>query len=244
MVKQSITTAFLLAAGKGTRLGELTKKTPKCMVPIKGIPLLGIWLGRCAKYGIKRVIINGHYLNHIVEDYLHNYNENELEIIYVYEKKLLGSGGTVLNNLHFIEDRHESFFVIYVDNLTNLDIRKMSKYHFSHQSLFTIGLFKSLHPSQCGILNINKKMRVLKFVEKPKNPTSNLANAGIYIMNTDVLAPFIPHFESNQELLDFGYHIIPNIIKKMKAYIIQEYFIDIGTPGSYKKANNTWISDS
>ena len=62
--------ALLLAAGLGTRLRPLTLKTPKCLVEIDGTPLLGIWLEKLNKIGCHEVLINTHYLNEKVENYL------------------------------------------------------------------------------------------------------------------------------------------------------------------------------
>src|SRR5437868_13379302 len=62
--------AFLLAAGKGTRLRPITDRTPKCLLPIGGVPLLGIWLELCCRHGIKEVLINLHAHARAVREYV------------------------------------------------------------------------------------------------------------------------------------------------------------------------------
>lgn len=89
--------AYLLAAGEGTRLGQLTKTVPKCLVPIKGKPLLHYWLRLCERYGISHLLLNLHHLPHLVEQFLDSASYRP-KIKTFYEEKLLGSAGTILAN--------------------------------------------------------------------------------------------------------------------------------------------------
>jgi len=89
--------AYLLAAGEGTRLGQLTRTIPKCLVPIKGKPLLHYWLRLCERYGISDLLINLHHLPHLLEQFLGS-APYSLKARTFYEEKLLGSAGTILAN--------------------------------------------------------------------------------------------------------------------------------------------------
>jgi mannose-1-phosphate guanylyltransferase len=89
--------AFLLAAGKGTRLRPLTFNTPKCLVPICGKPLVEYWFMLFRQYGIQEILINTSHLAEKVRSYVKN-SSSGVKIRLTYEKNLLGSGGTVKKN--------------------------------------------------------------------------------------------------------------------------------------------------
>ena len=86
---------LLLAAGKGTRLMPITKETPKCLVKINGKPLIEYWLDKFIPLkSIKKVYINTHYLSNKVSEYLSYYGDKK-KIEILFEKKLLGTAGTL-----------------------------------------------------------------------------------------------------------------------------------------------------
>lgn len=226
--------AFLLAAGKGTRLRPLTDVIPKCLVPINGKPLLAIWFKIFKTYGITDVLINLHHLSHVVEDYI-NANSFDINIEKFYEVSLLGSAGTILANRDFVKGAR-FFFIVYGDNLTKINLKEMAEFHMEHGGIFTMGLFKTEHPGVCGIAKIDKSGIITSFIEKPKNPISNLANAGIYIAGQE-LFDFIPQ----KEFVDFGYDVLPRLVGKMHGYVIDDYFLDIGNINNYKRVNDEWL---
>jgi mannose-1-phosphate guanylyltransferase len=226
--------AFLLVAGKGTRLRPLTDSVPKCLLPINGRPLLDIWLESCARYGIHEVLINLHHLPHLVTEYVER-SPWDVRITTFLEETLLGSGGTLAANREFVNEE-ESFFVIYGDNLTNMDLGKMHEFHRNRGSSFTMGLFRTPTPSECGIAALNSEGLVTAFEEKPAQPASNLANAGIYITGPSIFQ-HIP----NQRFVDFGKDVLPKLIGQMYGYDIEEYYIDIGTTENYARAQSDWL---
>ncbi len=116
--------AFFLVAGEGTRLRPLTNFVPKCLAPIRGVPLLGIWFKLFKLYGVRDLLINLHHLPHRVGEYIKTHGSG-LNVTAFYEKQLLGSAGTVLSNMDFVKDE-ELFFIVYGDNLTNINLRKMA----------------------------------------------------------------------------------------------------------------------
>ena len=94
--------AFLLAAGLGTRLRPITEEIPKCLVPINGKPLLEYWLESIFSSGIKECLINTHYLSEKVADYIAT-SKYKKSITVVYEKKLIGTAGSLKKNIEFFE---------------------------------------------------------------------------------------------------------------------------------------------
>ena len=119
--------AFLLAAGKGTRLQPLTFHTPKCLVPIAGKPLIEYWFDLFELYGIDEILINTSHLSEKVRDYINSHSRG-LKITLTYEETLLGSGGTIKKNRYFVEGEI-SFYIFYADNLTNVNLKKMLEFH-------------------------------------------------------------------------------------------------------------------
>ncbi len=227
--------AFLLAAGFGTRLKPLTDTTPKCLVPIAGKPLLYWWFQLLERHGVTEVLINTHYLFGQVRQYINYYNKiGKLHVQEFYEPVLLGSGGTVAGNKSFVA-KEESFLICYADNLTDVNLSAMINFHNSHDEILTMALFRANNPKQCGIAQVDKKGKILEFIEKPQNPTSNLANGGIYVARKEIF-DFFP----KREFVDFGNDILPQLAYKMYGWELKDYLIDIGTLENYKKANLYW----
>jgi mannose-1-phosphate guanylyltransferase len=227
--------AFLLAAGEGRRLRPLTDTTPKCLVPINGKPLLALWLELCRRHGITEVLINLHHLPEKVLAFL-KANDFGVNVTTDYQERLLGTSGTVLANWAFVSGESD-FFIFYADNLTNVNLAAMLQFHRRRESLFTMGLFRTAQPKEKGIVTLDEQDRIVEFVEKPSQPRSDLANAGIYIAGRE-LYPYLP----KTDFSDFGFDVLPKLVGKMHGYAIQEYLIDIGTPESYDQGQRDWLS--
>src|SRR5260370_36018465 len=101
--------AFLLAGGHGTRLKPLTDSIPKCLLPIRGIPMLQIWFALCRRYGIDEVLINLHSHAEAVRKFIEK-NKNGLKVHLFEEESLLGMAGTLLGNRRWV--REESSFCV------------------------------------------------------------------------------------------------------------------------------------
>jgi len=231
--------AFLLAAGLGTRLRPLTDSVPKCLVQIDGKPLLDYWMDLYSLHNVSEVLINTHYMHAQVHEYIYDRNLSG-KLPYIteyYESELLGSAGTVAANRDFILN-DEAFYICYADNLTNIDLTHMLKFHQAHTASFTMALFRSNNPSQCGIAALDKDDRIARFEEKPLEPESNLANAGVYIADRSLFDLLPPG-----RFLDFGKDIIPTLVGKMYGWESHDYLLDIGTPENYRKAQEDakWI---
>jgi len=225
--------AFLLAAGRGTRLRPLTDDIPKCLVPVKGTPLLAIWLNLFKMHGVTDVLINTHHLAPKVEGFIAD-DTTGLNITVFHERRLLGSAGTVLANREFVAGQR-CFIIAYADNLTNVDLGRMVEFHLGHKGVLTMGLFRTNRPRECGIAELGKDGLIGSFVEKPAEPRSDLANAGIYIASREIF-DYIPR----KEPVDFGFDVLPKLVGRMYGYEIKEYLMDIGTLENYARANREW----
>lgn len=229
--------AFLLAAGKGTRLQPLTFHIPKCLIPICGRPLIEYWFDLFNIYEIDEVLINTSHLAEKVVDYVGNHHRG-IRIKLIYEEILLGSGGTIKKNWDFI-DNEKKFFIFYADNLTNINLRKMIEFHDIKKKDFTLAVFRVPNPSECGVVEIDEHSTVVSFSEKPEKPVSDLAFAGIMLSNSR-LKDFFP----DKDIFDLGYDVLPRLIGKASGYIIEDYLIDIGTPEKLRyaeKEGKIWL---
>ena len=223
--------AFLLAAGKGTRLRPLTFQTPKCLVPICGKPLLDYWFDLFELYGIDEILINTSHLAETVEKYIKDHSRT-LKIKVVHEEVLLGSGGTIKKNRDFVEGE-ESFFVFYADNLTNINLRNMIEFHKENQKEFTLALFRVPNPRECGIIEMDDDSSIISFIEKPENPVSDLAFAGIMLSGPGLMDLF-----PDKDVFDLGHDVLPQVVGNASGYVMDDYLLDIGTPEKLTQAEN------
>jgi mannose-1-phosphate guanylyltransferase len=225
--------AFLLAAGHGERLRPITDSVPKCLVPIRGVPMLSIWLQACERIGIDEVLINLHAHADVVCDFLRT-AEFKTRVKVVVEPQLLGSAGTLRANREWVE-ADEFFWVFYADVLNCADLEGMLAMHRSHEMAATLGVYEVAEPKRCGIVTADADGVIRDFVEKPQNPTSNLAFSGLMIATTEVLDAIPPTTP-----VDIGFHVLPQLVGRMQAYPIKDYLIDVGTLATYQLAQQTW----
>jgi mannose-1-phosphate guanylyltransferase len=225
--------AMLLAAGLGTRLQPLTDSVPKCLVPIKGQPLLGIWLESLSKAGLGPFLVNTHYLGEQVENFIEQSEFSEM-VTLVFEPKLLGTAGTLITNLDFFEG--QDGMLIHADNYCMADLSDFVLAHQNRPSncLMTMMTFRTLDPSSCGIIDLDERGIVRQLYEKIDNPPGNLANGAVYILSRQL----IEMLRCNSDNIhDFSLQILPNLIGHIFTFETQETFIDIGTPEAYSRAN-------
>lgn len=225
--------ALILAAGHGTRLRPLTDNTPKCLLPIRGVPLLQIWLDLCAKHGIREAVVNAYANVSAVRRFVENYC-GRVSMSVFEEKELLGSAGTLRENRHRFE-REPLFWVMYGDVLTSADLDAMLAVHQRARTLATLGLYEVANPRACGIVTLDRSGIVREFEEKPLRPNGNLAFSGIMI-GTPALLNEIP----SKSVCDIGFDLLPKLAGRMAGYRIKEYLVDIGTVESYEAAQHCW----
>ncbi len=225
--------AFLLAAGIGSRLRPVTDTTPKCMLVIDGRPLLGIWLDGFRSAGVDEVLINLHHLPDVVQRYLAT-RTGPPAVHTFYEPELLGSAGTLLANREWV--RAEEFFLAcYADNLTDFDLRSLIDSHRAHDAPATLAVFHSDNPSAGGVVELDGAGWITGFAEKPREPVSDLTNAGMYAFDPGVLDEI-----GGRPPKDIGYDLLPLLVGRARAVPVEGYFRDVGTPGAYRRAREEW----
>ena len=230
--------ALLLAGGYGTRLRPLTDKTPKCLMPIGGKPMLEIWLQSLSRAGIDEFLINTHYLSGQVEKYIES-SPFSSQVRLVYEAELLGTAGTLINNRQYWETE-ECLFIAHADNYCLADFKKFHQSYelrpiFCNISMMT---FRTEKPEDCGVVLLDDNGVVLDFYEKVKNPPSSIANGAIYIFSKEALKRV---YLECRDAKDISTDLIPKFIGHINTYFTESKLIDIGSPEAYKIACDSEI---
>lgn len=225
--------AFLLAAGVGSRLRPITDTIPKCMVVIDERPLIDIWLEAFDLAGVDEVLVNLHHLPDVVRQHLAARTGPPM-VRSFFEPELLGSAGTLVANREWV--RGEEFFLAcYADNLTDFDLRSLVEAHREHPMMGTLTVFHSDRPSAGGVVELDASGTVIGFAEKPKEPVSDLVNAGMYAFHPAVLDEI-----DDGPPIDIGYDLLPRLVGRVKALPVAAYFRDIGTIDAYQRAREEW----
>ena len=226
--------AILLAAGFGTRLRPITNTIPKCLVPIKGVPLLEIWLDRLTQAGIGPFLINTHYLAQEVEAFVQASPFNR-QVSLVNEAELKGTAGTLIANLDFFKGNDG--MLIHADNycLANLAAFKLAHINRPTECLMTMMIFRTNIPSASGIVELDDRGVVTNFHEKVVDAPGNLANGAVYILTAELLAELGKEMRT---LRDFSTEVIHRFVGRIYTYQTDEVFLDVGTHASYNAANS------
>jgi mannose-1-phosphate guanylyltransferase len=222
----------LAAGGIGTRLRPLTDVLPKCLVPINGRPLLGIWLDMLAGSGATEIVVNLHHHAALVRDYLSRSPHADL-ITPVFEPELLGTGGTLRENRQRFVGA--PFLFAHADNLSCFDPSQLMAAHRARPSgtVMTMMTFKTENPRQCGIVEQDARAVVVGFHEKSAHPPGDLANAAVLVMDDDVLN-FIDAL--GRRFVEFSTDVIPHFAGRIATFHNAVYHRDIGTPASLLRA--------
>lgn len=223
--------AIILAGGFGTRLQEVVKDVPKPLADISGKPFLCYLLQHLKNCGIENVVISVGYLQEKIIEYFGN-NYLGINIVYAKESKPLGTGGAIKNSLKFI-DKKKPIIVINGDTFLQINYQKLLAFHQEKKSQFTMVLREVDECSRYGRVIANSD-RVVSFEEKNFTKNRGLINGGIYVLNEKIFANFLAENFSFEK--DFLMERLQDL--QPKGFIADEYFIDIGIPEDYAKAQN------
>jgi NDP-sugar pyrophosphorylase family protein len=228
--------AMVLAAGLGTRLRPLTEDKPKCLVPLAGRPLIGWTLEWLRRAGVTECVINLHYLPEKVQRFVGDGSGYGLKVTYSYEPELLGTAGAVNKVASFFDT---PFYVIYSDNFSQWDIRKLKFEYERNNSIGTVAVHWREDVTQSGVVELDRDNRILCLVEKPKmeqSPNSHYVNAGFYYLDQKVL-DYIP----DGKFCDFAFDVFPKMIhagENIYAVKMEDPIIGIDTIETYNQAND------
>lgn len=218
--------AVIMAGGLGARLGELTRETPKPMLPIGEKPLLERTVAQLAAAGVRHVSVATHYLAEKIAAHFSDGSAFGLAIDYIAESSPLGTAGA----LRLLHDTTEPILVVNGDILTNVDFRSLVSFHREHQADLTIGVRSYEIDVPFGVVECEGAF-VRGLVEKPRSRM--FVNAGVYLVEPSCLevAPDGQRFDMTD--------LIGRLLaekRRVVSFPIVEYWIDIGRIEDYRQA--------
>jgi len=231
--------AVILAGGRGARLGCLTDKMPKPLVPICGVALIEWQLKLLKRYGVGEAFVLSGYLAGELELALGDGGEYGLKIRHVVEKEPLGTAGALKQLDGVLRD---DFFVVYGDIMFDMDLRRLLDFHRAKKSRCTPVLHPNDHPFDSDLADTDREGRVTAIHSKPHPGgqwLKNLANTGVYVFSPEVLR-LIPAGQKK----DFAGDILPALLNKLPVYgyVTPEYLKDAGTPERLEKVEKDLLS--
>ena len=214
-----------MAGGLGLRLGSLTKNCPKPMLPINGKPILEHIINKLKLNGFQNIYISVNYLKNQIVDYFENGDNFGVKISYIYEKKPLGTAGSLKKLEGKIKTK--DFIVLNGDILSSVDISKLLNFHKKNQSFATMAIRNYEIQNKYGVVIMNG-MEITKFVEKPT--IKNYINAGVYVLNKEILN----YIEKNKKIDMPKLFLLAKKKKKLiSACPVYENWADIGSNEDY-----------
>jgi NDP-sugar pyrophosphorylase family protein len=209
------------------------------MVPIGGQPILEHTIGRLRSFGVTDIVINLSYLPERVTEYFGDGSAWDVQLTYSHESTALGTAGGVKNVAsHF----HGPFFVWYGDNLSTCDLGKFYALHRDRSSLASIALYSREDPTAGGIVGLDERDRITRFLEKPRPEQvfSHWVSAGILVLEPAVL-DVIPVDGPS----DFGYDVFPDLLARGAALYGYRLSADEGlwwvdTPTDLRRVETLW----
>ncbi|MEO0185680.1 MAG: nucleotidyltransferase family protein [candidate division WOR-3 bacterium] len=221
--------AIILSAGLGKRLGNITKKIPKPLLPINGTPVIKLIIKKLKRAGIKNIGINLFYKADLIKKSLQDLRRIE----FVIEKYLSGTGGALLHFKNFVS---EDFLIHNCDILSNIDLKKALKKHKKIKPLATIVLVKNYKTNRVKI----SKNRVIRFYKKRMDGCYTYA--GIAILSKRIFR----YFPKNKKVFSLT-EVYNNAIKNgeiLYPYMIHSIWYDIGILEVYRslkcRKNRLW----
>ncbi len=222
--------AIILAGGLGTRLRSAVPDLPKCMASVAGKPFISFVIDYYKTQGIEKFIFSLGYKHEVIEQFLDE-QYGDLSKQYVIEQEPLGTGGAIL--LACARATDKNVLILNGDTLFNIDLSVLASFHTSHHAHCTLSLKPMQQFDRYGVVELNGDQSVKNFKEKQYYETG-LINGGVYALQVNtLLSESLPEkFSFEKDYLETFYAQRP-----MFGIIQDAYFIDIGIPADYEKAN-------
>jgi D-glycero-alpha-D-manno-heptose 1-phosphate guanylyltransferase len=224
--------AIILAGGFGTRLRGIVDDMPKSMASVNGHPFLEYLFNYLLGQGIRRIILSVGYKKEMIQSYFKDHYRG-ISISYAIEDEPLGTGGGIKNA--FMQVEGEMAFTLNGDSLFRIDFQAMQRTHMAAGADLTMALRYLEDTSRYGTVRISDTKRITGFNEKDPDSASGYINGGVYLINKPFLErmDFPQKFSMEKDCFE-QYYKTANIF----AYISRGYFLDIGIPEDYQKAQD------
>jgi len=233
-----ITEAIILAGGLGTRLRSAIPDLPKCMAPVAGRPFLYYVLNYFQQQGIRKFILALGYKHELIENYIQNdFAIQGSAIQFSIEQEPLGTGGAVKLATCTIEEKN--FLLVNGDTFFDVDVNALSGFHQTHHADCCLSLKPMSSADRYGIVLLKEDGSIKSFEEKKPN-SSGLINGGVYTLQTEsFLKENLPdRFSFEKDYLEKFYSV-----RRMFGFRQDKYFIDIGLPEDYSRAQKEFAQN-
>lgn len=240
--------SIILAGGRGSRLDILSEQRVKPSVPFAGkYRIIDFTLSNCTNSGLYDIAILTQYIPFSLNDHIGSgkpwdldRRDTKVTLLQPHDEWYKGTADSVKKNIHYIEKgQYDYVLILSGDHIYKMNYMKMIKKHIESKAELTVGC-NVIDPKDAhhfGMMKTDESLRIIDFVEKPKETDLTLASMGIYVFNKDTLINYLRSMD--QEDLDFGKHIIPKMVQESNvfAYKFQGYWKDVGTYDSYLETN-------
>lgn len=243
--------ALILAGGAGTRLGVLSDQRAKPAVSFAGrYRIIDFTLSNVVNSGIYDVGVLTQYLPRSLNEHIGigrpwdlDRGRGGVRLLQPYQGKghqdwYGGTADAVLQNMDYLrESRAEAVLILSGDHIYKMDYRPMLRAHAERRADLTVAVMNVPleATSRFGIVLSDEDGRVVRFLEKPKDPPSTLANMGVYVFNVATLMERLLALAPEHPDLDFGKHVIPSMVERhdIYTYPFADYWVDVGTVDAY-----------
>lgn len=254
--------AMILAGGQGERLSVLSRQRAKPAVPFGGkYRIIDFALSNCVNSGIYDVAVLTQYRPHSLNQHIATGRPWDLDrtnggvrLLQPYlgtarSDWYRGTADAIYHNLWYLDEIKADYVLILSgDHIYRQDYREMIAFHQSRRADVTVAVTEVplAEASRFGIMDADSDDRITRFLEKPREPISNLASMGIYCFNREVLIDSLREETDKRERLDFGQSVIPWLLAgdyRLYAHRFGGYWQDVGTIQSYWEANMELLAD-
>ena len=232
--------AVIMAGGEGTRLRPLTRSMPKPLVPVVRRRCIDYSLQSLARAGVTEIIVTTSYKADMIVDALEATDVKGLSMLFSFESKPMGTAGGVAKVVPYLDD---TFIVMSADVLANVDIGAMVEFHLAKGAHATMALTTVENVSEYGVVGLDADGRIQRFQEKPtpEEAFSNLINAGIYVLEPQVME----HVPEDTKF-DFSRNLFPILLgsdQPMYGHTLEGLWMDIGRPRDLILANQRVLTE-
>jgi NDP-sugar pyrophosphorylase family protein len=223
--------AIILVGGQGVRMRPLTDHMPKNIAPLCGVPFLTYQIEFLKKAGVKEIVFSLGYRPQDIRKVFGDGRRLKVKIHYALEKEPLGTAGAIKNAEKYVKG--SPVVVLNGDILTDIPLKKMIAFHYRKKNLATLGLARVKDPTPYGLVLVDSKSRILKFLEKPKpeEAVADTINAGVYVFEPRILDFIPPGVNYSSERALFPGLLEANV--PFGGFVWKGYWQDIGTPRKY-----------
>lgn len=225
--------AIILAGGFGTRLRTVLPDLPKCMAPVHGKPFMEAMLQYLWKEGIEHIILSLGYRHQVVVEYMQKHHPDK-DISFVIEDEPLGTGGAISVAIDAASE--SSVFILNGDTFFHANLHSLEQFHKAHKADCSLAVKYMDDAARYGTVAFDETNRVTAFKEKCDGARGWI-NGGVYLLNRD-------HYDTSlfPKKYSFEHDFLSAKVQEFRICAQEQdaYFIDIGIPADYERAQREW----